>query len=174
MQVFGRGKRKKTGGHLMYRTPALNHYLIFLNCIIMNNPLISLGKIDSIIEKGQANMPLFMKEGSHNVKLIGQGTWGKKASQCIVTDKGNIGAFALIDQLKKDSILDRFIIGDEFKFEHGTALTIVIADKAVVETSIPSDETDEEEEEEELTPEEQALLLKKAAKAQAKAEAKAK
>jgi hypothetical protein len=30
MQVFGRGKRKKTGGHLMYRTPALNHYLITL------------------------------------------------------------------------------------------------------------------------------------------------
>lgn len=27
MQVFGRGKRKKTGGHLMYRTPALNNYL---------------------------------------------------------------------------------------------------------------------------------------------------
>jgi hypothetical protein len=32
MQVFGRGKRKKTGAHLMYRTPALNHYLTHLNC----------------------------------------------------------------------------------------------------------------------------------------------
>lgn len=27
VQVFGRGKRKKTGGHFMYRTPALNNYL---------------------------------------------------------------------------------------------------------------------------------------------------
>jgi hypothetical protein len=135
----------------------------------MKNPLISLGKIDEIIEKGQKDMPLFMKEGTHNVKLIGQGTWGKKASQCIVTDKGNIGAFALIDQLKKDLILEQFIIDDEFKFEHGMALTIVIADKAVVETRIPSDEVKDEPKEEKkvLTEaEELALLRAKLAKAE--------
>jgi hypothetical protein len=137
IQVFGRGKRKKTGGHLMYRTPALNHYLTLLISCIMSTSKVSLGKVDSIIEKGEKNQPLFMKEGDHEVKLIGKGTWGAKASACILTDKGTIGAFQLIDQMRKDSILDQFLEDGEFVFEIGTELHLTIAAKAVVETRIP-------------------------------------
>lgn len=103
----------------------------------MENPKVSLGKIDSIIEKGEKSQPLFMKEGEHNIKLIGKGTWGAKASACILTDKGTIGAFQLIEQLRKDSNLDQFTVDGEFVFEIGTALGITIASKAVVETKIP-------------------------------------
>lgn len=106
----------------------------------MSNVTISLGRIDVIIEKGEKTQPLFMKEGPHSIKLIGEGTWGKNASKCILTDKGQIGAFQLIEQLKKDDNLDQFIVNDEFQFEHGKAINIVIANKAVVETSIPADE----------------------------------
>jgi hypothetical protein len=110
----------------------------------MNNPTVSLGKIDSIKEKGEKTLPLFMKEGKHLVKLIGQGTWGKTNSACVLTDKGQIGAYQLIDRLDKDDNLDQFTVDGEFVFEVGTAINIVIANKAVVETSIPSDETEEE------------------------------
>lgn len=112
----------------------------------MDKPTISLGRIDSIKEKGEKNLPLFMKEGKHLVKLIGQGTWGKTNSACVLTDKGTIGAYQLIDRLDKDDNLDQFTVDDEFVFEIGTAINIVIANKAVVETSIPSDETEEEDE----------------------------
>ena len=139
----------------------------------MNNPTVSLGKISSIIEKGEKAQPLFMKEGSHNLSLIGKGTWGPKKSDCIITSNGTIGAFALIDQLRKDDNLDHFLIDDEFRFEVGQPLVITISEKQVVETRIPSNEVDDEDDEEELTAEEQALLLKEA-KAKAKAEAKKK
>lgn len=98
---------------------------------------VSLGKISSIVEKGEKSQPLFMKEGEHSIKLIGKGTWGAKASACILTDKGQIGAFQLIEQLTKDTNIDAFTVDGEFVFEIGTPLDITIANKAVVETKIP-------------------------------------
>ena len=121
----------------MYRTPALNHYLTLLISCIMSKK-VSLGKVDVIIEKGEKSQPLFMKEGDHEVKLIGKGTWGAKASACILTDKGTIGAYQLIEQLRKDSILDQFLEDGEFQFEVGTELHLTIANKAVVETRLPA------------------------------------
>lgn len=103
----------------------------------MDNTKVSLGRIDSIIEKGEKSTPLFMKEGEHSIKLLGKGTWGAKASACIITDKGTIGAYQLIDQLRKDSNLDRLTVDGEFVFDIGFALDIVIANKAVVQTMIP-------------------------------------
>ena len=98
---------------------------------------VSLGKISSIVEKGEKSQPLFMKEGEHSIKLIGKGTWGAKASACILTDKGQIGAFQLIEQLTKDTNIAAFTVEGEFVFESGTPLDITIANKAVVETKIP-------------------------------------
>lgn len=106
----------------------------------MSKSKVSLGKIDSIKEKGEKSTPLFMKEGEHTIALIGKGTWGKNASQCIITDKGTIGAYQLIEQLEKDLILDQFQDDGEFVFETGKLLLITIANKAVVETKIPENQ----------------------------------
>jgi hypothetical protein len=106
----------------------------------MSNSKVSLGKVDSIIEKGEKNQPLFMKEGDHVVKLIGKGTWGAKASACILTNCGTIGAFQLIQQMRKDGILEQFLEEGEFVFEVGTDLHLTIAAKAVVETRLPVEE----------------------------------
>jgi len=106
---------------------------------------VSLGKVTEIIEKGEKNSPLFMKEGEHLVKLLGKGTWGQKASQCILTDKGTIGAYQLIDQLRKDGILEDFLDEQEFVFETGEELFVTINNKAVVETRLPEEEEEKKE-----------------------------
>jgi|688.fasta_scaffold1102010_1 hypothetical protein len=111
---------------------------------------VSLGKVSEIIERGEKNSPLFMKEGEHLVKLLGKGTWGQKASQCILTDKGTIGAYQLIDQMRKDGILEDFLDEAEFVFETGEELFVTINAKAVVETRLPDEEEEEEEDEEEV------------------------
>lgn len=99
---------------------------------------VSLGKVTEIREKGLENAPLFLKNDKHDLTLLGQGTWGKKASKCVITSKGTIGAFALMDCMEKDGILSQFTVDEEFVFETGTRLFITISEKNVVQVEIPT------------------------------------
>lgn len=144
----------------MYRTPALNNYLTLLKSVKMN-PTVSLGKVSEIIEKGEKSQPLFMKEGSHSLTLIGKSTWGPKKSDCIITSNGTIGAFALIDQLRKDDNLDHFLEDEVFRFEVGQKLVITISEKQVVETRIPTDEVDEDDEDDDDDEDDLPIPVKK-------------
>lgn len=136
MQVFGKGKRKKTGPHLMYRTPALNNYLTLLKIKIMTSSKVSLGQWKAIKEKGEESAPLFMKDDRHHLSLLGKGTWGKTAAPCILTSKGTIGAYQLLSAMEKDGILSSFLTEGEFAFETGHQLFVTIASKVVTQVEV--------------------------------------
>lgn len=136
----------------------------------MSKPKVSLGKWSDIKEKGMQNAPLFLKDDTHDLTLIGKGTWGAKASACIITSKGSIGAYALMKQMELDDCLNSFLQDGEFVFEVGTPLVVTIANKNVVEVRIPSDEKKEEDNTEDLEAEARLLALQQElAKAKAKA-----
>ncbi len=107
----------------------------------MSKSKIVVGVVSEIKEKGERNLPLFMKEGPQTVKLMSTDTWGKSNQQCVVTDKGKVGAFQLYDRLEKDGLAEMFTEDAKFFFEPGTSLVITLKDKNIVQTEVPTDET---------------------------------
>jgi len=107
----------------------------------MSKSKIVVGTVSEIKEKGERNLPLFMKEGPQTVKLMSTDTWGKSNQQCVVTDKGKVGAFQLYDRLEKDGLSEMFTEDGKFFFEPGVDLIITLKDKNIVQTELPADET---------------------------------
>ena len=104
----------------------------------MSNTKVTLGQWNQIKEKGMENAPLFMKDDRHDLTLVGKSTWGKTNSPCILTSKGTVGAYQLLSQMDKDSILTSFLTDGEFMFEVGQRLFVTIASKAVTQVEVPT------------------------------------
>ncbi len=98
MQVFGRGKRKKTGGHLTYHPPVLTHFITFLNSINMStkqkevqstNDVVILAGVTLADEKKKGGGSLWsLPDGNYPVQIISRREDFKGGKVAVVTTMG--------------------------------------------------------------------------------------
>lgn len=141
IQVFGRGKRKKTGGHLTYHPPVLTHFITILISNIMstkqkevqttNDTVILTGvTLDAEKKKGAGTL-WSLPDGNYDVNILSRREDFKGGKVAVVTSMGITTIASMFQFATPEVVKDHTSPKNEFQFMPSYKMSMSIA-KGVV------------------------------------------
>jgi hypothetical protein len=149
MQVFGRGKRKKTGAHLTYHPPVLTHFITILISNIMSrtnkavettkevaqtkpNDTVILTGVTLEAEKAKGSGTLWsLPDGSYEVNILSRRDDFKGGKVAVITSMGITTIASLFQFATPEVVKDHTSAKNDFQFMPSYKMTMQIAKGAV-------------------------------------------